>query len=53
MTNDDELYRAIEMYTAARDVSIAAALAYNKSQIALDVAWRHKLAIQESRKPKE
>jgi len=53
MSRDDELSRAIEMYAAAVDSSVAAAEAYDRARIALDVAYRNKVAIQESRTPKE
>lgn len=49
----DELSRAIEVYAAAVNVSIAAADTYNLAQTALDIAWKHKEAIRTSLKPKE
>lgn len=52
MSPEDELARAIEMYAAAVDSSVAAE-AYDRARIALDVAWRQKEEIRAAIKAKE
>lgn len=53
MSREDELTRAIEMYAAAVETSVAAAEAYQRAKITLDIAWRQKEEIRAALKTKE